>query len=131
MLFTSYEFLAFLAFVFLAYYLLPKKTQWMVLLVSSYVFYALAGVEYLAFIFFTTVTSFAVTRLMERVSNREKTYLDAAADTLSKDERKAYKNKCKKRRFWILCLGLFLNFGVLAVLKYTAFAVVNINSVLH
>ena len=131
MLFTSYEFLAFLALVFLAYYLLPKKTQWIVLLVSSYVFYALAGVEYLAFILFTTVTSFVVTRLMERVSNRERSYLAEMADTLTKDERKAFKSKCKKRRFWILCLGLLLNFGVLAVLKYTAFAIVNINSMLH
>ena len=131
MLFTSYEFLAFLALVFLAYYLLPKKTQWIVLLVSSYAFYALAGVEYLAFILFTTVTSFVVTRLMERVSNREKSYLAEVGDMLSKDERKAFKNKCKKRRFWILCLGLLLNFGVLAVLKYTAFAIVNVNSMLH
>ncbi len=131
MLFTSYEFLFFLAAVFLLYYLLPKKCQWIVLLTASYAFYALAGIEYLAFIAFTTVSSFIATRLMGRVTKRERDYLAERGDTLDKDAKKAYKSKCKKRRFWVLCGALALNFGVLAVLKYTAFAVVNINSFLH
>lgn len=131
MLFTSYEFLAFLAAVFLLYYLLPRKTQWITLLCASYVFYALAGAKYLVFIAFTTVSSFATARLMGRVSEGERRYLADKGDSLSKEEKKEYKARCKKRRFSILCLGLLLNFGVLAVLKYTAFAVVNINSWLH
>ena len=129
MLFTSYEFLAFLAAVFLLYYLLPKKCQWVVLLVASYAFYALAGIEYLAFIAFTTVSSFIATRLMWRVTKREREYLAEHEETLDKDAKKAYKSACKKRRFWILCGALALNFGVLAVLKYTAFAVNNVNTV--
>ena len=32
MLFTSYTFIAFMAVVFLAYYLVPKKAQWPLLL---------------------------------------------------------------------------------------------------
>ena len=131
MLFTSYEFLAFLAVVFLLYYILPKKTQWVTLLVASYVFYALAGVEYLAFIAVTTVSSFIATMLMGRVSSRENRYLEQNRSELSKDEIKAYRAKAKGRRFLILCLALLLNFGILAVLKYTAFAVVNVNSWLH
>ena len=43
MLFTSYEFIAFLFAVFLLYYLLPKRMQWGILLIASYVFYFLAG----------------------------------------------------------------------------------------
>lgn len=93
MLFTSYEFLAFLAAVFLLYYLLPKKCQWIVLLVSSYAFYALAGIEYLAFIAFTTVSSFIATRLMGRVTKREREYLAERGDTLDKDAKKAYKSR--------------------------------------
>ena len=89
MLFTSYEFLAFLAAVFVLYYVLPKRTQWIVLLVSSYVFYALAGVEYLAFIAVTTITSFACARAMGAVSERERVFLTERGDTLSKDEKKA------------------------------------------
>ena len=131
MLFTSYEFLAFLGAVFLLYYILPKKTQWITLLAASYVFYALAGVEYLAFIALTTLSAFLATLLMGRVSARETKYLAEFGAGLSKDERKEYKAGAKKRRLVILCMALLLNFGVLAVLKYTAFAVVNINSWLH
>ena len=131
MLFTSYEFLAFLAIVLALYYILPKKTQWAVLLAASYAFYALSGIEYLAFIAVTTITSFAAASLMGRVSDGEKRYLEGRGEELSKEEKKAYKAKKKKRRFLILCLALALNFGILAVLKYTAFAVVNVNSLLH
>ena len=131
MLFTSYEFLAFLAFLFLLYYIVPKRTQWALLLVASYLFYALADLKYLAFIAVTTVTSYAASRLMGRVSDKENEYLSARGDTLTKDERKAYKSAFKKKRFYILISALVLNFGILAVLKYTAFAVVNVNSILH
>ena len=43
MLFTSYGFFAFLAGLFLAYYLLPRRWQWGVLLAGSYFFYLFAG----------------------------------------------------------------------------------------
>ena len=131
MLFTSYEFLAFLAFLFLIYYIVPKKTQWMLLLAASYIFYALADLRYLVFIATTTVSAYIASRLMGRVSSKETAYFEEKAEALSKDERKAYKANCKKRRFSILVTALLLNFGILAVLKYTAFAVFNINSALH
>ena len=98
MLFTSYEFLGFLAVLFLAYYIVPKKTQWMLLLVASYVFYALADLRYLIFILATTLSSYVASRLMGLVSEREAAYLAGDGATLSKDERKAYKSGEKKRK---------------------------------
>ncbi len=131
MLFTSYEFLAFIALLFLAYYIVPKKTQWMLLLLASYVFYALADLRYLIFIAATTLSSYLASRLMGRVSEAEASYLETDGKELSKDERKAYKAKGKKKRFNILIVALVFNFGILAVFKYTAFAVHNLNSILH
>lgn len=131
MLFTSYEFLAFLAAVFLLYYLLPKKTQWIILLAASYLFYFLAGAEYLAFILTTTVSSYLVAMAMGRISERESAYIELHREQMDKDARKAYKALAKKKRFYVLVAGLVLNFGILAVLKYTAFTFVSINSVLH
>ncbi len=130
MLFTSYEFLAFLALLFLLYYLLPKKTQWVLLLMASYLFYALADPRYLVFIGVTTLSSYAASRFMGGVSEREAAYLESEGKALLKEERKAYKSKQKKKRFYILISALALNFGVLAVFKYTAFAVHNLNSLL-
>ncbi len=131
MLFTSYEFLGFLALVLLLYYLAPKKAQWIVLLASSYGFYALADLSYLAFILLTTISSYFAARLMSKMSEKEARYISERSDTMTKEEKKAYRAEGKKKRFLLLTAALILNFGVLAVLKYTAFAVNNLNSWLH
>lgn len=130
MLFASYGFIAFIAVMLTAYYLTPARWQWITLLVGSYVFYAFAGLECFVFILFTTVSAYIISRLIEREIKKENDYVAANRDTISKEERKAYRARAKKKRFHILLWGLFLNFGVLAVLKYTAFAVSNVNSLI-
>ncbi len=130
MLFTSYGFLAFLVLLFAVYYLAPRRWQWGILLVASYSFYAFAGLQYLLFILLTTLSSYLVARLMARGHRREEDYLSLHKADMEKDARKAYKAKEKKKRFRILVCGLVLNFGVLAVLKYTGFAVYNLNGLL-
>ena len=42
----SFEFLAFLAVLFLCYFLIPGKWQWKVLLCANIVFYLWAGIKY-------------------------------------------------------------------------------------
>ena len=130
MLFTSYGFIAFLGVLFLAYYLVPRKWQWGLLLLASYFFYAFAGLDCLVFILLTTACAYVVARLIDRHQRKEAEYLEAHRAEMEKDERKKYKAAQKKKRFLILLCGLVLMFGVLAVLKYTGFAVVNINSIL-
>ena len=128
MLFTSYSFIAFLCVLFLAYFLTRGKWQWVTLLVGSYVFYAFAGLEYLVFILFTTVSAYVISVLMHRVKTKEDIYVEENKESLDKETRKAYRARKKKDRLRILIIGLVLNFGVLAVLKYTAFAVNNVNT---
>ena len=130
MLFTSYGFIAFLCVLFVIYYIAPKKSQWVILLAASYFFYAFAGLECLLFILFTTLSAYFVARLMGRLTRKERAYLEAMGDTLDKDGRKKYKARVKKHRFYILIVGLVLNFGILAVIKYSAFAVSNVNNVI-
>ncbi len=130
MLFTSYTFIAFLAVMLAAYFLTPSKYRWITLLVGSYAFYAFAGVYCLAFILLTTLSVYFVSRLIYTQIQRENAYIDANRDTLSKEQRKAYRARAKKKRLRVLALGLVINFGVLAVLKYTAFAVNNANSII-
>ena len=130
MLFTSYGFIAFLCLLFVAYYLVPRKWQWGLLLAASYAFYAFAGWQCLIFIAVTTVSAYLVARLVARMAQGESDYLAAHRETMDKEARKAYKAREKKRRFGVLLCGLVLNFGILAVLKYTAFAVFNLNSAL-
>lgn len=131
MLFTSYSFLGFAAVLILLYYLVPKKCQWMLLLAASYLFYFFAGPEYLLYIMTTTVTTWFAACAIQRRGDKTAAYVKEYKETLSREEKKAWKEKGKRvQRRWMLgCL--FLNLGILAVVKYTTFALTNINALLR
>lgn len=129
MLFTSYEFILFIAVLFILYYIIPKKFQWMLLLAASYVFYSFAGVKYLAYILATTVSTYFASRKIGKIQATGADYIKNNKENLSREERKAYKERMKKKqRFWLV-FCLVLNFGILAVVKYYNFTVQNIKSV--
>ena len=128
MLFTSYEFIAFLALVLVSYYLVPKKLQWPLLLVFSYVFYFIADPMYLLFILVTTISTYFVSLKMEHINAEMSAYVAEHKAELSKEEKKAYKAKMKARKWNWLLLCLFLNIGILSVTKYTNFVITNINN---
>ncbi len=131
MLFTSYEFLGFIIGLILLYYIVPGRFQWMLLLGASYLFYALAGTEYLAYILATTVTVYHTALRIEENADSQAAYLKEHKARLSKEEKKAYRERQKSLRLgWILA-GLLLNLGILAVVKYTNFAIANLNGLLH
>ena len=130
MLFTSYTFIGFIAAVLLGYYLVPRKWQWPLLLVASYIFYWCADPMYLLFIGVTTVSTYFISRWLEQVNCVQKTYLAEHKAELSKEEKKAYKGKMKKKKWHILLLCLVFNLGILSVTKYTNFVIANINSFL-
>ena len=130
MLFTSYEFILFLVIIFLLYYVIPKKYQWMLLLLASYVFYSYAGIKYLLYILVTTISTYLISRQIGELFLSQKQYLKENKEDLSREERKLYKAgiKGKQRKLLILCL--VFNFGILGVLKYSDFTINNINSLL-
>lgn len=130
MLFTSYEFLFFVLVTCVLYYVVPKKWQWMLLLLASYVFYFLAGASYLPYIFVTTVSTYLIARKITFLQTVVDAYIKEHKKELSREERKEYKAKEKKKQWNLLLLCLFINIGILAVLKYTNFAISNVNSVL-
>lgn len=127
---SSAIFVLFLALTILLYYLLPKKWQWGLLLVASYIFYFSQGVQYIGFLLYTTVVTFATGVLLSKRAEREDAFVEANRETLTKEERKTFRAKEKKARFRILLIGFLLGFGLLAVLKYTAFAATTLQSVL-
>lgn len=127
MLFTSYGFLGFIAALFLLYYIIPKRFQWPLLLAASYLFYAIASPKYLIYIAATTISVYFAAVKMEQIKKRQDEYLAVHKKEMGKEEKKAYKekNKSKQRKWLIFCL--LFNFGILAVVKYTNFAIANIN----
>jgi alginate O-acetyltransferase complex protein AlgI len=130
MLFTSYRFILFLILLVFIYYIIPKKHQWKLLLAASYLFYSYAGIKYLVYILATTLSTYAISRRLDRLQMIQSDYLKEKREELSREERKAYKASMKSRQRKWLVLCLVFNFGILAVLKYGDFTISNINSVL-
>jgi alginate O-acetyltransferase complex protein AlgI len=128
MLFTSYDFILFVILLFLVYYLIPGKCQWMLLLAASYLFYSVAGIYFLFYIMVTTISTYFACRRMDRIQNQQKDYIRVNKARLTREERKAYKAamKAKQRKWMVICL--VLNIGILAVIKYTGFTIANLNS---
>jgi len=110
---------------------MPKRYQWVLLLGASYLFYFLAGTQYLIYILFTTVSSYLITRRISCIQEKQALYLKEKKETLSREEKKEYKAFMKNRKFCWLLLCLFLNFGILGVLKYADFAIYNINMIFN
>ena len=117
MAFTSFSFLLFAAAVIAAYYLVPQKFQWWVLLIASYAFYFTAGPEYLIFILLTTVTTYFTARHMGKALEVQDAYLAEHKKEMSREEKKEYKAKVKSaNRKWMIGCLLF-NFGMLSICK--------------
>lgn len=131
MLFTSYRFIVFILVLFILYYIIPKKFQWMLLLLASYLFYSIAGVQYLIYIATTTISTYMISIHLTKLQGIQSGYLREHKEALDREEKKAYKSlmKLKQRRWLVLCL--IINFGILAVLKYSDFTITNLNGVLN
>ncbi len=127
MSFISIGFALFVTAALIVYYTVPKKCQWIVLLIASYVFYAINGVMNFIYIAVTTVSAYVCAALIEKKGTEQKEYLKANKDSITKDEKKSYKAGIKKKQKRILALGLILNFGILVYLKYADWSIAYIN----
>ncbi len=105
MLFTSYQFIGFLFFAVVLFYLVPKKFQTAILLFASYFFYFAASGSCLIYVVITTVVTFWTAKKIEKSKNRK-----------------------TAKRWLLFCLGVQL--GLLCVFKYTNFTIHNMNTVL-
>ena len=130
MLITSNSLIAFITIVFVLYYLLPKKCQWPMLPVFSYIFYLLADPRYLLFILVTTLSTYFISIRMEDINKVQKAYIKEHKAEMSSDEKKAYKASMKAKKWKWLLICLFFNIGILSVTKYTNFMITNINNFL-
>lgn len=112
----SLEFITLLVVLWLLYYLLPKKVQWVCLLVASLVFYVFSGWKNLLFILFSAFTTWgAGMTLSSMADGYEKA---KRADGLDKDGKKKLKAVYLKKRQIVLWAVLILNICVLAFVKY-------------
>ncbi len=122
---TSYCSLVFLGIflpaVLVSYMVLPRRLRpWLLLGASYALFWEMSG-RLLVFLLFTTVSVYAIGLGLDFIRGKEK----------SGEEKKGYKKQDKKRykklRRALLALGVLLELGILAVLKYAPFFAANVN----
>ena len=125
----SIQFFSFLLLVFITYFIIPKKYQWLVLLIASYLFYFFSGIKTFFFLLGSTIVIFLAGVVLDRV---EKTYqLKSFPNSQDKEQKKQLKSKYQKQKRQILVIALLLVFGVLAAVKYLNFFVVNTNQIIQ
>jgi len=125
----SLSFIVFILFVFVIYYVVPKKFQWVVLLLSSVFFYLMCGFKSFLYVLITTTTIYFATRYMASAKLKQKAYLRENKESLTKEQKTKYKNKIRRKRKAAMLITLFVNIGILCVFKYTNFAIQQINAV--
>ena len=120
--YLSSGFLLLVGALLIIYYLLPKRFRYLALLAGSVVFYVLAGKRYLPFLGVTVISVYVTARLLGRSLEKQKAYVAEHKKDLPKEALAAYKKKEGDRRTALFVICLLLNLGILAVLKYTRFA---------
>ena len=130
MSFAVVGYFAFLLIGLVLYYVLPKKVRWIWLLALSYIYYFTFSIKTSIYMVFTTVVIYMGGIWLDKIITDSNAYITANKASMSKEEKKAYKDKTKKRKRQALLVVLLLCFGQLAVIKYTDFAIENINSII-
>lgn len=100
MLFNSFEFIIFLPIVFCLYWFLPKgrlPLQNLIIIVSSYVFYAWLDVRFLGLIVLTSLSTWFAALYVDTSDGK------------------------RKGRWWVSLANIVLNIGILCVFKYLNF----------
>jgi len=124
MLLVSYQFGFFFLALAAVFYLAPDRARKYVLLAASVLFFISGGVSYLLYPLITTVTTFLLGKRIGSMTERSKAYIKEQG--LDRKEKAEHTRAVKKKQRRLLILGLILNFGILAVLKYMNFFLYNL-----
>lgn len=128
MAFTSLNFLLFFALVILAYYLVPKKIQWLVLLIASYAFYLFSGVSQVVYIIWTTLFSYGAALYMQKIRTAFRAKADALGAGASRDQKRELKKAMDRRIHVVQVITVLVNLGVLAYVKYLDYFIGSLNN---
>lgn len=123
--FFSLEYLAFfLPAAILVYAIFPRSKRRYVLLAESLCFFWLISGKLVAYLILTAFSMHWFGMWIDRIYRRR----DEIAASLERSERRAVKKQYTKKARCVLAFAAVLHIGTLLLLKYSAFAVGNLNS---
>lgn len=121
MSFLSLTFLLFVAVAALVYFRTPKKYQWIVLLIFSYIFYLSAGWKLVFYLLFTTLSTYLSGLRIGKLNDKYERSLVVNGVKVDRQKRKELKQRYnRKKKVWMVG-ALLANFGILFVVKYFPF----------
>ena len=118
MIFTSIQFLVFIAAVLLGYFIFPKKHRWVWLLITSAYFYLSASVVYAVYLLLSIVSAYWFGIYCNKLSARREGFLAQETDN---EVRKTYKKQLEQKRKQAAAAVLLFNLAILGFLKYAGF----------
>ena len=121
MSFAVVGYFAFLFIGLIVYYVLPKRVRWVWLLALSYIYYFTFSIKASVYMLFTTVVIYIGGVWLDKIIKESDSYITANKAAMSRDEKKIYKEKTKKKKRIALTIILLICFGQLAVIKYSEF----------
>lgn len=129
MIFTTLKFLVFFIIVFLVYYSVPKKIQWLALLVASVYFYVCASVKYAIFLLTASLITYVGALILDKIEQKQNAYLKKHKETLSKEDKKSYKAKGEKKKKIVIALTVLGTLSMLLIMKYMGFVLENLSAI--
>lgn len=128
MLFTTINFIIFLGITITIYFTIPINKRWIILLITSAVFYCIAGLEFIPFIMITSFTTYYSALVIEKKHNELKSILDAECH--EKEQEQQLKDRCNKSCKRILLFTLIISLGLLSYTKFTQIIIDLLQSIL-
>ena len=122
---VSFEFLIFAICVLFVYFIIPKKWQWVVILVANIVFYGFSGIKYLTYMVITSLVTFVLALKLEKETAVGSELVKNAG---TPDEKKAIKAETLSRKKLLCGTAVIIAAGMWVVLKYTNFFISTVNS---
>ena len=122
----SLQFIGFIILLVALYFLLPKKCQWVILLLASAAFYLAGGWKGCFYVLVTIVTQYFLALALDKRNAEMKA--EQSKKGLAGAQKKEIKKRFSRRKKLYLLLSLFINLGILCVVKYTNPAIETLNS---
>ena len=121
----SFAYIELLLVTIICYACSPQKLRRWILLVFSYLFFYAVSGSLMIYLLIATALTYLSGLWLDKVQREGKQQIKAA----DKAQKKALKEHIRKKQVCIMALAAAMLIGMLAVLKYSPFAVNNINAV--
>ena len=118
--FLSFKFILFIALTFFMFFVVPKKFQWLVLLLFSFLYYYLNSHLLIAVIIYVSLYTFVFGLLIDKLNQKIKECSD-----------KQEKERLTRQKTLAQNIGIFGVLANLIVIKYGDFIIENINSLIN